>query len=270
MISFAANSLLNRAALLDGGGDPAAFTLIRMISGAAMLGLLVAGRGGARAIPAAGDPLSAAALMLYAGAFSFAYLTLDAGLGALVLFGAVQVTMFAGALRDGLRPPARRWIGAGAGLAGLALLLLPGTTAAPAALGVGLMALAGIGWGIYSLRGQRAGDPLLTTAGNFLWASPLALILWLAAGLGGIDAAGALLAMTSGALASGLGYALWYAALPRLDAAMAGIAQLSVPLIATAGGLLLLGEAPTLLFAAASLLILGGILFALIGPGARA
>ncbi len=270
MTAFAANSLLNRAALSgDAAMDPAAFTAVRMISGALMLGVLVALRGGAGRLPGAGQGIAATALLAYAVAFSFAYVSLDAGLGALVLFGTVQVTMFGGALLASGRPPRRRWIGAAMGLLGLTLLFLPGADR-PEPWGLILMVVAGIAWGVYSLKGQRAGDPLLATAGNFLWAAPVALGIWLAMGAGGMAPLGLLLAVLSGALASGLGYAIWYAALPGLEATEAAVAQLSVPVLAALGGILLLGEAVTPVFVGASGLILGGILVATFSGRRRA
>ncbi len=269
LVAFAANSLLNRAALAEAAMDPAAFTGLRILSGAVVLAVLVAMQGKLRGLLAAGGPVSSGALMLYAVAFSFAYLTLDAGLGALILFGGVQITMFTGGILRGERPPARRWIGSALGLLGLGVLFVPGASA-PDPLGVVLMLVAAFGWGIYSLRGQSSTDPLLTTAGNFVWALPIALILWPVLAVGGsLTPTGIALAFASGALASGLGYAVWYAVLPRLDATLAAIAQLSVPLIALTGGILFLGEAITTTFVAASVLIIGGILFAILGFGAR-
>ncbi len=262
LLAFAANSVLNRAALAGGEIGPGAFTGLRLLSGAVVLsGLALAG-----GVRLRGSPLSALALLAYAIFFSFAYLALDAGLGALVLFGMVQITMFGGALWAGQKTGQGRWIGSGLGLAGLAMLLLPGTSA-PDPWSLGLMAMAGIAWGVYSLRGQRAGPPLAETAGNFVWATPLAVLLWLLMpGAGDISMAGAALAIASGALASGLGYALWYRVLPQIDASLAAIAQLTVPLIALAGGIVFLGEKLTMTFLVASVLILGGVALAVLRP----
>ncbi|WP_339949317.1 DMT family transporter [uncultured Albimonas sp.] len=267
LIAFAANSVLCRAAL-DAGAlqgappDAAAFTAVRLISGAAMLSLLLATRTPLGPALRGAQPVSALALLAYAGLFSLAYLDLDAGIGALILFGAVQTSMFAGALMMGERPPAMRWVGAGCGLAGLGWLAAPGASAPPLMASL-MMAGAGAAWGVYSLRGRGSSRPLADTAGAFALAAPLAAILWAIAwaldaapGLGGREAA---LAVASGAFASGCGYAVWYAALPRLEASMAAVAQLAVPLIALAGGMAWLGEAPSPRFWTAAALILGGL-----------
>ena len=256
LVAFAANSVLARVAMAHGAIDPASFTGLRLVSGALTLALLVGLR---RGNPLAlGSWPSALALLIYAAAFSFAYVTLDAGLGALILFAAVQITMFGGALIGGERPHPGRWAGMALGLTGLAVLFLPGATA-PSPIGAGLMLGSGIGWGVYSLRGRHGGDALGATAGNFLRASPFAIAIWLLAGQGGANLEGVALAIASGALASGLGYAVWYTALPRLDASLAAIAQLTVPIIALSGGMLWLGEAADWSFALASTLILGGV-----------
>jgi len=256
LVAFAANSVLTRAALVGGDIDAASFTLIRIASGAVMLAALLALRGDKPWT--VGSWASAAALMVYAVAFAFAYNSLDAGLGALILFGMVQLTMFAGGLATGERPSLLRWAGMGLGMAGLVLLLLPGA-ARPPALGLGLMLIAGIGWGVYSLQGRKSVDALANTAGNFLRASPIALVVWLGFAQGPIGGNGAMFAVASGALASGLGYAIWYAALPRLDASLAAVAQLSVPIIALWGGVIWLDEGIGLRFAIASVMVLGGV-----------
>ncbi len=267
LVAFAANSILNRAALAGQGMDPAVFTAIRLLSGALVLTALATARSGAVAVLRAGTPVSAGALLVYAVFFSFAYVTLDAGLGALLLFGGVQITMFGGALLAGQRPGALRWAGSMLGLAGLAVLFLPGA-GAPDAAGAAMMLLAAAAWGVYSLRGARAGDPLSTTAGNFLFAAPVALVLLPLTGelAAPVTIPGVALAVASGAVASGLGYAIWYAALPALDASLAAVAQLTVPLIALAGGIVLLDEVANLSFALAAALILGGVALAVLGP----
>ncbi len=269
LVAFAGNSVLNRAALAGLGMDPALFTALRLVSGAVVLGALVAMRaGGAGALLRLGSWTSAAALTIYAVLFSYAYVTLDAGLGALVLFGAVQVTMFAGALWQGERPGAARWAGSALGLGGLAVLFLPGAATPPAA-GTLMMLAAGVGWGLYSLRGAGATDPLATTGANFLRAAPAGVLLALlpaAAGGSAGGAAGVGLAVASGALASGLGYAVWYGVLPRLAATTAAIAQLTVPLIALAGGAAFLREAPEPAFWPAAAMILGGVALAVLRP----
>ena len=258
MLAFAANSLLCRLALQQGSIDPASFGSVRLVSGAVMLALIVRLKSG-RAPAATADWLAATMLFAYVAFFSFAYLTLSAGTGALLLFGAVQVTMFSAGLRAGeaFRPLA--WSGLALAIAGLVYLVSPGL-AAPAPLGATLMIAAGIAWGIYSLRGKRPGDPLAATAGNFLRAAPMALALSaLLARNAHASTAGLALAVASGAVTSGIGYVIWYAALVGLSAMRAATVQLSVPPIAAFGGVLLLAEPVSLRLMLASAAILGGI-----------
>lgn len=257
MAAFAGNSLLCRQALAHTSIDPATFTSVRVVSGALVLALLARARGGSPA--AAGGWGSAFALFAYAAAFSFAYVSLPASTGALLLFGAVQLTMIVLGLRAGERLRAPQWAGLAAALAGLVLLFAPGLSA-PAPGGAALMIVAGAAWGVYSLRGRAAGAPLVVTAGNFLRAVPFALATSLVfAGRRTMDPAGVALAAVSGALTSGIGYAIWYSALAGLRAASAATVQLSVPVLASLGGVLLLGERVTPRLAVASLAILGGI-----------
>ena len=254
MTAFAGNSVLNRLAVADGAIGAEPFAVIRLASGALALAALTAVRGRE---PARTGWIGPLALLLYLVGFSLAYRGLDAATGALILFGGVQAVMFAGGLIGGERIARARWLGMALATAGLALLLGPGagaSRAGPAAA----MALAALGWGLYSLAGRRAADPLGETAANFLVATPLCLPLLLLAA-GPVSGWGAALAVVSGAATSGLGYAAWYAVLPRLEASAAGLAQLSVPLIALAGGAALLGEWPGGRFAPAAALILGGI-----------
>ena len=260
MIAFAGNSLLCRAALQTGRIDAASFTTIRVVSGALALWLIVRlQRGGAAK---AGSWPSGLALFAYAAAFSFAYLTLTAATGALILFGAVQATMIGTAFWRGDRLGGWQLLGVACALGGLVGLLLPGLSAPPL-LGAGLMLLAGIAWGVYSLRGRGAGDPLRATTGNFVRAVPFALVLSLAMlPWARADLAGAALAIASGALTSGIGYAIWYSALRGLKAATAATVQLSVPPLAAVGGVVLLGEPATLRLLVASVAILGGIALA--------
>ena len=266
MLAFAGNSLLCRAALKSTAIDPASFTWIRIASGALALWLIVRWRGRLRQRPA-GNWVSAFALFSYAAAFSFSYLTLSAGTGALLLFGAVQVTMIGVGYWKGERLGVQQTVGLLCAFLGLVWLLWPGL-AAPPLHGSLLMLLAGLAWGVYSLRGRGSGDPLDATAGNFARALALAAILGLlllpAASL---DRAGVALAMASGALASGVGYAIWYTALAGLKVSSAAIVQLSVPVIAAIGGVVLLGEPLTPRIVAASFAILGGI--ALVTAGRR-
>ncbi len=257
MIAFAGNSLLCRIALKDTAIDAASFTAIRLASGAITLWLLA--RAGRAARSGAGNWLSAAALFGYAAAFSFAYLTLSAGTGALLLFGAVQATMIGHGMWSGERLRPIQLAGLALALGGLVGLVLPGLSAPPL-IGSLLMIAAGIAWGIYSLRGRGAGDPIRVTAGNFLRAVPITLALSLAMhGGASLDPRGAAYAVASGALASGIGYAIWYSALPRLKATSAATVQLSVPVLAALGGIAFLGEAVSLRLVLASAAILGGI-----------
>jgi drug/metabolite transporter (DMT)-like permease len=257
MIAFAGNSLLCRMALRQTAIDAASFTLIRIVSGALCLWIIVQIRKGP--MRNAGSWPSALALFGYAAFFSFAYLRLTAGTGALLLFGAVQATMIFWALRKGERLRLAQIGGLILALAGLVALVFPGLSAPP--LGAALLMLgAGIAWGIYSLRGKGGGDPLRATAGNFLRAVPMAMLLSLImVGSANLDRAGIGYAIASGALASGIGYAIWYTALPALKASAAATVQLSVPVLAAAGGIIFLGEAITLRLALASIAVLGGI-----------
>jgi len=264
LAAFAGNSLLCRAALSRSHIDAASFTTVRLLSGALMLWVLVRLRGGARA--GKGSLLSALALFAYAAGFSFAYLHLPAAAGALILFGAVQTTMIAYGLCSGERLRPAQLAGlllAGAGLVGL---LLPGLSAPPLASAL-LMLGAGAAWGIYSVRGKGAGDALQVTAGNFLLAVPMALALSLLL-LGGaaFDPAGSGYAFLSGALTSGVGYAIWYTALPFLKSTSAAAVQLSVPVIAALGGVAFLDEPLTLRLLSASIAIIGGIALVILGP----
>lgn len=257
MAAFAGNSLLCRAALRDSGIDAASFTEIRLASGALVLWLVA--RRGQRSQAGRGSWASAVALLAYAVGFSYAYLSLTAATGALLLFGAVQATMIGHGLAHGERMRKPQVAGLALALAGLAGLLLPGLSAPPLA-GALMMLGAGVAWGIYSLRGKGAGDPTRVTAGNFLRAVPLALGLGLFTLEGAsLDAAGVGYAIASGALTSGLGYALWYSVLPALKATQAATVQLSVPVIAALGGVALLSEPLSLRLVVASAAVLGGI-----------
>ncbi len=260
MLAFAANSVLNRWAVGPGHIGAVEFAMIRLLAGAAVLAALVLWQRRGWAWPGRqGRVAGVLGLAAYLVGFSLAYRGLDSGTGALVLFGIVQVTMFAGALISREAVPARRWAGAGLALAGLALIAAPGTVA----LGpLALMVVAGVGWGLYSLAGRGAVDPLAATAWNFLLAVPLVLPLGLITGVEAPDGTGIVLAVVSGAVTSGLGYALWYAILPGLGATRAAVAQLTVPVIAALGGAVLLAEAPGLRFWLASALVLGGVALA--------
>ncbi|MCG7494215.1 DMT family transporter [Thalassobius sp. Cn5-15] len=260
MLAFAANSLLNRAGIVIAGAEPVAFASLRLASGAVMLGALLLLRRGAE--PPAVSPLkrgcAVLSLLAYIYGFSLAYQALDAGAGALVLFAMVQITMFAGAVMMVETVPLPRWLGAGLALAGLTWILWPADAAMPP-LASAMMALAGVGWGIYSLMGRGASDPTRETALNFLLAAPVGIAIWSFFGAWEMGAQAILLAVLSGAVTSGLGYALWYSVLPNLGASRAAVAQLTVPVIAIIGGALLLGEWPELHFAIATLVVLSGV-----------
>lgn len=261
MCAFAGNSLLCRIALKATAIDPASFTSVRLLSGALALWLIARARSGTNAV--AGSWRSAAALFGYAVTFSFAYVSLPAGTGALLLFGAVQATMSGYGLWQGERLRPLQVGGLALAFAGLVGLVLPGLTAPPLH-GSALMLAAGVGWGIYSLRGRGATDPLRATAGNFVRCAPLAAALAVATvPLWSIDAGGAACAVASGAVTSGLGYAVWYTVLPSLKATQAATVQLSVPVIAAIGGIVFLDERPTLRLLLAALAILGGIALAI-------
>ena len=257
MVAFAGNSLLCRAALQQTSIDPASFTSIRLLSGALVLVLFVMLKEGKWT--GEGGWFSAIALVVYAAGFSFAYVGLSAATGALLLFGAVQVTMIGYGIWKGEQLRKTQMIGLLLASIGVIGLMLPGLSAPPLVSSV-LMLSAGIAWGVYSLRGKGAGNPTAVTAGNFLRAVPIAFVLSaLTWNLTSLDAAGVMYAILSGALASGVGYAIWYAALPGLKSTSAAIVQLSVPVIAALGGVMTLGEPITLRLTLASVAILGGI-----------
>ena len=264
LVAFAANSLLCRLALGASQIDAASYTSLRLLSGAVTLWVIAAlssprSRGPRRG----GHWASAAMLFLYAVAFSFAYLSLDAGTGALILFAAVQVTMILAGFREGHRPNAPEWLGLVAAFGGLVYLVSPGLSA-PAPVGSALMAAAGIAWGVYSLRGRGTRDPLADTAGNFARTVPFALVVSAAmSSQVGITPRGAWLAILSGAVASGLGYVIWYAALRGLTTTRAAIIQLSVLVLAAIGGVIFLAERFTFRLVVASVLILGGCALAI-------
>ncbi|MDR5779499.1 DMT family transporter [Caballeronia sp. LZ065] len=263
MLAFAGNSLLCRLALKGTQIDAATFTLVRIASAALLLAAILMARGRDPLAKAAraGSWVSALALIVYAATFSYAYVWLPAGTGALLLFGAVQATMIGYGLTKGERLAPAQWLGLSLALAGLVWLVLPGL-AAPDPWSSALMIAAGIGWGVYSLRGRGRADPVAATAGNFLRALPFAVAVSIAALAllhARFDAAGVSYAIASGALTSGLGYVIWYAALKGLKPATAATVQLSVPVITAAGGVLLLGETLGARLVMSSIAILGGI-----------
>lgn len=266
MIAFAANSVLNRIALAGGLIDPASFAIIRLFSGAAILCLIVLARSGSRPgllTPARG--ISVGALLAYMLGFSFAYVSLDTGAGALILFGGVQITMFAGAVIMREAVSILKWVGALVAAAGLAWFLWPTPDAEIDLIGAGLMAIAALGWSVYSLMGRGAKNATAETAANFALAAPLSLLA-LVSLVPNITFDGVVLACISGVVTSGLGYALWYAVLPRLASSTAAVAQLSVPIFAALGGMAFMSEDLTLRFVIAALVVLGGIGLSVVKP----
>jgi len=259
LVAFASNSLLCRLALADHRIDAASFTAVRLASGALVLCILA----GRSLRPWPGSVVSAIALFAYAAPFSYAYLKLGAGIGALVLFACVQTTMIGWGVVRGERPKAAVWIGLAIALGGLAILTIRGASA-PDPLGVGAMAIAGAAWGVYSLRGRSSSaPPLATTAANFLLTVPLAALLVLGARTPNTSPRGLVLAIASGALASGIGYSLWYAALKTLAATRAAILQLVVPILAALGGAVFLGEHISIRLITSGIAIVGGVAIAI-------
>ncbi|WP_126535726.1 DMT family transporter [Oharaeibacter diazotrophicus] len=268
MVAFAANSVLARAALATGAADPVGYTAIRLVAGAAALSLLARRRTAVAAPGPAGDPIAAAALFAYALAFSLGYVRVGAATGALILFAAVQGGMIGWNVLRGARPSRRQTAGLAVAAVALVALLAPGLHA-PDPLGAATMALSGAAWAVYTLR-AGAGDPLRRTAANFRLAAPMAVAALLLPGVRiDVGAEGVLLAIASGALASGLGYAVWYAVLPALPRNTAAVVQLSVPAIAAVAGVVLLGEPLGLATLLPALAILGGVFLALRDPAAR-
>ena len=265
MVAFASNSILCRLALAGDSIDPIGFTTVRLAAGA--ITLLAIARIGRRRRTAdrRGSWASGFALFVYALGFSLAYVRLDAGVGALVLFGCVQLTMIVRGFAGGERPDALQWAGLVTAAAGLVVLVSPGLTA-PAPMGSAMMAAAGIAWGVYSLRGRGARDPVIATTDNFVRAVPMALAIAVV-GVGRLHATprGIALAVASGAIASGIGYVLWYTALRGLSATRAASVQLTVPVIAAVGGIAVLSEIVTGRLALASTLVLGGVGATLVG-----
>jgi len=254
---FGANSVLCRLALRDGAIDPASFTLIRLASGALVLALILRIRGGR----SGGNWGSALALLGYAAGFSFAYVSIPAGTGALLLFGAVQTSMVGAGITSGERPSWNEWAGELVSIAGLIALLLPGVSAPPL-LGAALMIAAGLSWTMFSLRGRSGGNPLGTMAGNFLRATPLAALLLLLSRPTIPHLDGLIYALLSGALASGIGYAIWYTVLPQLTKVRAGLIQLSVPIWVALIGIAFLGEPSSVRLWTCAAVILSGLALA--------
>lgn len=267
MMAFAANSLLNRAALAEEIIGPGKFAGIRVASGVIMLLFLLALRDRQIPRPALPNWRGIAGLSAYMLGFSYAYVSLDAGLGALILFGGVQITMFAGGVLSGEKPPMVRWMGMTLSMSGLALLFWPSDYGTLHLGAYALMTIAALGWGVYSLIGRTVDDPLHATAWNFTYSLPIAIAaLWIIPDAQAASLSGVILAVISGAVTSGLGYALWYSVLPRLGATIGALSQLSVPVIALGLGALLLNEDVTLKGAISSVLVLGGSVLVFLGP----
>ena len=265
MFAFAANSILCRMALGTSSIDAAAFTSIRLVSGVVVLASILLFTGRQVSQKSRGSWMGDLMLFLYAITFSYAYLSLDTGTGALILFGSVQVTMIFVSVVMGYRPSAMEWGGLLLAFAGFVYLVLPGVTAPPLG-GFSLMLMAGIAWGFYSLNGRQSVNPLMDTGYNFLRTLPyVVLLLLFTYSSSAMTMQGVILAMVSGGVASGIGYAIWYRALRGLTSTVAAVVQLSVPLIAALGGILLLSESLTLRFVIAAILILSGILIVIYG-----
>lgn len=264
MTAFAANSILNRIGVAVYGMDPMAFAVIRTLAGAVMLSVLVLARGaGGLTLWSVKRGAGALTLAVYMIGFSWSYLTLGAGLGALILFGVLQVVMFGWAVVEGQRIPLIRWIGACVAMIGLVVLLWPAGGAAVPIAGASAMILAGVAWAAYTLLGRGEPDALAATAGNFVLCFPMVVGALALADLGSLSVEGTIVAVLAGAVTSGVGYALWYRCLPQLATITASVAQLSVPVIAVGAGVVLLAEPVTLRLIVAGVLVLGGIAISL-------
>jgi drug/metabolite transporter (DMT)-like permease len=267
MIAFAANSVLARLAFATAGAEPLSYTGIRLAAGALTLALLLAVR--RQSLRPAGSWAGAAALFGYAILFSIAYILLGAGTGALILFASVQIGILGWAIYKGDRPGTIEWLGFVVAFGGLVYLVSPGVVA-PNPLGALLMVVAGLCWAAYTLIGRGSTSPLADTAGNFVRSAPVALVMILAGTMtSGINPMAALYAVASGALASGVGYAVWYAVLPSLSRTRSAIVQLTVPAIAAAGGVLFIGETLSLRLVVASVAVVGGVALALVTASRR-
>lgn len=268
MSAFAANSILNRLAVGAGFSDPGSFAVIRVLSGAVTLAVLVLIQRKSLPLFVPRRWIGAGTLSLYMVGFSMAYLTLDAGLGALILFGVVQMTMFGVSALSAL-PPARQWLGALVAFGGLAVVLWPTGTVQVDLTGALLMGLAGLGWGFYTLAGRSEPDALAGTGANFVLALPItAGAIWIIGPDFVTTPEGVGLAILSGAVTSGMGYALWYRVVPQLASSVAATVQLSVPIIALVAGVLMLGEAAGTRLLAGAILVVGGIALAVFKPRA--
>jgi len=261
MTAFASNSVLTRMAVESGYIDAMSFALIRVVSGAAFLALLLVRTGSPLPWRGRARAIGALSLTAYMFGFSLAYITLDAGLGALILFGVVQITMFGYSAATGARPTPRQLLGAAIAFGGLVLALMPDTSRGGSGLSAAFMVLAGVGWAVYTLSGKSSRNPLSTTAANFVICAPITLLLSLPF-LSHASAAGIAIAVVCGAVTSGLGYALWYRVLPELQQNVAPVVQLSVPVIAIFAGSVLLDESLNASILLAAALVIAGIALA--------
>ncbi len=258
MTAFAANSILTRLAIEGGHIDPSGFALVRVLSGTVVLGMIISVRGGGLPLLRRNRLGGAFSLAVYMTGFSLAYLTLDAGLGALILFGVVQITMFVHGAMRGAAPRRQQVTGAVIAFAGLLVALWPGSEGSADPVGAALMIAAGLGWAAYTIIGRGSVDPLAATAANFLLCLPILLILLVGPVLM-FSVTGIALALLCGGLTSGLGYALWYSILPKMSGPTAAVVQLGVPVIAIVAGAVLLGEDIGLSVLVAASLVVGGI-----------
>lgn len=265
MIAFASNSILTRLAIEGGHIDPSGFAIVRVVAGALVLGMIMSLRGGSLPLFRTNRIPGALSLAVYLVGFSLAYLTLDAGLGALILFGVVQITMFSHAILQGIPPTKQQIAGGSLAFVGLLIAMWPGPGGAADPVGAALMGLAGLAWGVYTIVGRSAQDSLAATSANFLLCVPILLILLSGTGLE-FSATGIALGVLCGGLTSGLGYALWYSVLPKFDGSTAAIVQLSVPVIAILAGGILLGESIGFTVILAAVLVIGGIAWSVTAP----
>jgi drug/metabolite transporter (DMT)-like permease len=275
IVTFASNSLLTRLALgtAERDIDAATFTAIRLVAGALALAAIVGARDGGLGALRGGGAIGPLALFAYAAPFSFAYVRIGAAVGALVAFGCVQITMVGAGLIRGERPSPRAWLGLVLATGGLVALTLPSVNR-PDPLGVAWMAVAGIAWGIYSLAGRGSREPIAENARSFVWSGGLALVLVLllaSLGIGplAVGTRGAILAAISGAVTSGIGYAIWYRALPRLSVMQAAVSQVCTPILAGLGATAFLGERVSARLVAAGLAVLGGVVLVMVPGRAR-
>ena len=265
LIAFAANSVLCRLALGNEAIDASSFTVIRLLSGTIVLFLIIGATQKNTGVTTKGSWSSSFMLFLYAITFSYAYISLDTGTGALILFGSVQITMILLSLVSGARLHFTEWAGVITAFTGFVYLIFPGVTA-PSTTGLILMTIAGIAWGVYTLKGRDSKNPLMDTAYNFFRTIPLVLLLTISTiNNTNYSSEGILLAVVSGGIASGIGYTIWYAALGGLSSTQAAVLQLSVPIIAAFGGVIFVSEVITFRLMISAMMVLGGILIVVLG-----